>query len=828
MIITLVSFISLELLTVSYVQWIINTPLLFISASFACWAVSKLISFMFSAIYSKGQNSLSNKTSTIKEMSGSIRHKTIQKVIKRKRLNSLQESVQSSKKMLRGKVDQINDKSKIVGGPEAAAGHSARTQYPEGLNGSSEVDLHVHNKTDATADGHNIKESTTKPPEIEGVEEEVKQLVQRILSDVECKEGEQRDDINHLVKTQEAESPSEHVKKIFDAVIKQLTAQPKILKGEKEVDVLAQQMFPVEESKESVHRNDMSKVAGGLEVAAGHSARTQDPEGLNGSSDVECKEGEQRDDINHLVKTQEAESPSEHVKKIFDAVIKQLTAQPKILKGEKEVDVLAQQMLPVVESKESVHRNDMSEVAGGLEAAAGHSARTQDPEGLNGSSEVDLHVHNESDATADGHNIKESTTKLPEKVIAKKEADELGQQVPLSKESKEDSRIQDLSVDVSGSAEGSLLSKFNTTQKKQIVSVFGGGKTKEYGETAFIDDLNTPEYADLRAFIAELELKSKYNKPAIRNELLDKIEGKNQAKVELFEEYIKENILSIMNGHKPKIKANDIHRLSEEKSKSAWAGLYTDTSTMDATPVNFNHFKPSLVNGKLLIDMLRKIESDVDLAKIREACVAAIKGNNPEILNKIIEICEPIEKAVFTYFRVCLEDDIITTPLKFHYLNSSDKQTLLGRYVTNFQKNWSVLVTNLVNEMMENISTQDHHEQQQEAQAMINIKEVEEGIQQTSSDLTDNVPTSSAYLSEIDSLFNGDNPVNGDNPAEYSPVIGYSDSSDSEDESDEALLARLTNGNVAARSNSNAKGTKRSLGADVDNGGKENRILEIR
>ena len=192
--------------------------MLFISASFACWAVSKLISFMFSAIYSKGQNSLSNKTSTIKEMSGSIRHKTIQKVIKRKRLNSLQESVQSSKKMLRGKVDQINDKSKIVGGPDAAAGHSARTQYPEGLNGSSAVDLHVQNPFDATEDGHSIKELTTKPPEIVGVEEKVEQLVQPVLSDVECKEGEQRDDINHLVKTQEAESPSEHVKKIFDAV----------------------------------------------------------------------------------------------------------------------------------------------------------------------------------------------------------------------------------------------------------------------------------------------------------------------------------------------------------------------------------------------------------------------------------------------------------------------------------------------------------------------------------------------------------------------------------------------------------------------------------
>ena len=145
-----------------------------------------------------------------------------------------------------------------------------------------------------------------------------------------------------------------------------------------------------------------------------------------------------------------------------------------------------------------------------------------------------------------------------------------------------------------------------------------------------------------------------------------------------------------------KIKANDIHRLSEEKSKSAWAGLYTDTSTMDATPVNFNHFKPSLVNGKLLIDLLRKTlnESDVDLAKIREACVAAIKGNNPEILNKIIEICKPIEKAVLTYFRVCLEDDIITTPLKFHYLNSSDKETLLGRYVTNFEMNWRVFCYN--------------------------------------------------------------------------------------------------------------------------------------
>ena len=142
-------------------------------------------------------------------------------------------------------------------------------------------------------------------------------------------------------------------------------------------------------------------------------------------------------------------------------------------------------------------------------------------------------------------------TAQQEKVIAKKEADELDQQVPLSKESKEDSRIQDLSVVVSGSAEGSLLSKFNTTQKKQIVSVFWG-ETKEYGETAFINDLNTPEYADLRAFIVELELKSKYNIPAIRNELLDKIEGKNQAKVVLFDDYIKENILSIMNGHKPK------------------------------------------------------------------------------------------------------------------------------------------------------------------------------------------------------------------------------------------------------------------------------------
>ena len=120
--------------------------------------------------------------------------------------------------------------------------------------------------------------------------------------------------------------------------------------------------------------------------------------------------------------------------------------------------------------------------------------------------------------------------------------------------------------------------------------------------------------------------------------------------------------------------------------------------------------------------------------------------------------------------------------------------------------------------MIENISTQDHHEQQQEAQAMINIKEVEKGIRETSSDLTDNLPTSSEYRAEIDSLFKASN------LAEYSPVI---DSSDSEDESDQALLARLSKVNVA-RSNSNEKGTKRSLGADVDNGGKENRILVIR